>query len=184
MFFDTSTHLTDDQKKALVKSIYDTNSLPESMRFLGFSTYDTMQTIEADPSFQAAVDKAEEHMSTLAEHEAKRRAIHGVSKPVVSNGKVVYVPGANGQRTPLMETIYSDSLLALVLKARNKRVFGDKVEITSVKKSVILVPDVRAVTNDIDGFLEHMDEEPFIDVEFRHVQLPPPVTEDDTFDFL
>lgn len=101
-----------------------------------------------EEAFEAAVDRLEE--------EAHRRAVKGTVRPVYYQGSPVYlyrsvigpdglperledgtekrevVRDEHGQPVQAVEYQYSDQLLALLLKANNRRKFGDKQEITGV----------------------------------------------------
>lgn len=68
--------------------------------------------------FQAARDDFADRL----ESEARRRAIDGVKRYVVSAGKLVY--GEDGR--PLIEHVYSDSLLSQMLKAHRRELYGDR----------------------------------------------------------
>ncbi|HEY4032973.1 MAG TPA: hypothetical protein VGL94_03300 [Ktedonobacteraceae bacterium] len=68
---------------------------------------------EHDETFSARFHIAEVEANDIIRAELFRRAIQGVTKPVVSMGKVVYKDGE-----PLMEKVYSDNLLSLLAKAR------------------------------------------------------------------
>ncbi|HEY4035875.1 MAG TPA: hypothetical protein VGL94_18110 [Ktedonobacteraceae bacterium] len=68
---------------------------------------------EHDETFSARFHIAEQEANDIIRAELFRRAIQGVTKPVVSLGKVVYQDGK-----PLMERVYSDNLLSLLAKAR------------------------------------------------------------------
>lgn len=77
------------------------------------------QARKKDPEFAARFEEAMEASADLLEREAKRRAVEGYDDPVFFNGEVV------GYRK-----VYSDQLLALLLRGRRRTVFGDKHEIS------------------------------------------------------
>lgn len=68
--------------------------------------------------FQAAKDDFADRL----EAEARRRAIDGVQRYVVSAGKLVY----DEEGRPLIEHVYSDSLLSQMLKAHRRELYGDR----------------------------------------------------------
>lgn len=72
-----------------------------------------------DEEFAQAVDEAIDMAADKLEREARRRAVDGVEEPVYQGGQLV------GKRM-----VYSDSLLALLLKGRRKKVFAERVETT------------------------------------------------------
>jgi hypothetical protein len=69
---------------------------------------------KTDTSIAAAWDEAEDIATDRLEDEARRRAIEGISEPLVSAGKLVR--GDDGQ--PITVRRYSDNLLLVLLKAR------------------------------------------------------------------
>ena len=73
---------------------------------------------EHDNTFAHEFKQAELAANDMLLAAAWQRGVKGVEKPVVSMGKQVYVKGKNGKLEPLMERVYSDSLLALLMKAR------------------------------------------------------------------
>jgi hypothetical protein len=78
--------------------------------------------------FEDALREAEETAADRIEEEVQRRAIDGVPKGVYYQGALVDT-----------EVQYSDSLLALLIKAKRRRVFGDKQEITGANGGPLTV---------------------------------------------
>lgn len=76
---------------------------------------------EHDEQFSIQYKQAELDANDMIRAELFRRAVQGYEKPVVSMGKVVYGPDGK----PMMERVYSDSLLSLLAKARMPE-FRDK----------------------------------------------------------
>lgn len=76
------------------------------------------QWAEHNEEFSLRFKQAELDANDLIRGELFRRAVQGVEKPVVSMGKVVYTTDEKDKPKPLMERVYSDSLLALLAKAR------------------------------------------------------------------
>lgn len=72
-----------------------------------------------DEAFDQTVKEAIEHAADKLEQEARRRALEGTEKGVWHQGVLV---GS--------ERVYSDALLALLLKGRRKDVFADRTELT------------------------------------------------------
>lgn len=75
---------------------------------------------EQDETFAAAWTEAEEIAVDALEAEARRRAIEGVQRPLVSAGKVV--KDDNGE--PIILREYSDTLLIALLRAHRPRKFN------------------------------------------------------------
>jgi hypothetical protein len=74
---------------------------------------------EADETFAQAWDDAMEEGIDKAEQEAFRRAVEGTEKGVWHQGQLV---GS--------ERVYSDALMALILKGRRKKVYAERTEVT------------------------------------------------------
>jgi hypothetical protein len=99
-----------------------------------------------DEEFDAAVRDAMEAAADKLEREARRRALEGVEEPVYQGGQLVGT-----------KTVYSDSLLALLLKGRRKQVFAERVEQTGpnggpVQSQVVIVtgvPDAPVAIEDL-----------------------------------
>lgn len=93
---------------------------------------------QEDPDFAKAVDEAIDMAADKLEAEARRRAVDGVEEPVYQGGQLVGT-----------KTVYSDSLLALLLKGRRKKVFAERVEQTGadggpVQSQVVIATGVPA----------------------------------------
>jgi hypothetical protein len=78
----------------------------------------------ADLEFAQAWDLAVESGTDLLEDVAWQRAVRGNEEPIVSMGKVVY--GKDGEPLTVHKT--SDNILALLLKARRREKFSDRVQ--------------------------------------------------------
>lgn len=74
---------------------------------------------EDNSEFAYAVEAALEASADVAETELRRRAIEGVPKGIYYQGELVDV-----------EHQYSDSLLLALVKAKRRREFGDKTEVS------------------------------------------------------
>lgn len=87
---------------------------------------------EHDTEFGMKFNIANTEANDLLFAAAWERGVKGVEKPVVSMGRQVFVEGVgedgNKKMKPLMERVYSDSLLSLLLKARLPE-FRDKQHI-------------------------------------------------------
>lgn len=124
----------------VLEAVYEHNSLPMACEKTGYSLRRVMFSADKDPDFKVALNTAERHLAELAEEELKRRAIYGTESAVVANGRVVYTTDENGQRVPLIERKYSDSLLKMFLESRKRETFGPKVEIVTTHKGHIALP--------------------------------------------
>jgi hypothetical protein len=88
---------------------------------------------EADPAFAEAWDEALEDGVDKAEQEAFRRAVEGTDKGVWHQGVLV---GS--------ERVYSDALMALILKGRRKKVYADRTELTGADGGPVAQVDETA----------------------------------------
>lgn len=74
---------------------------------------------EHDSEFGMKFNIANTEANDLLFAAAWERGVKGVEKPVVSMGRQVFVESEDGKsKKPLMERVYSDNLLSLLLKAR------------------------------------------------------------------
>lgn len=81
--------------------------------------------LREDESYRERFEAAKASFADRLETAALLRAVEGVQRHVVSAGKLVY--GDDGQ--PLVELAYSDSLLALMLKAHRRELYGDRTQV-------------------------------------------------------
>jgi hypothetical protein len=106
---------------------------------------------EHDETFSMQFKQASEDANDVIRAELFRRAVQGIEKPVVSLGRVVY----GKDEKPLMERVYSDSLLSLLAKARMPE-FRDKQQLEHTGKdgtplqSSVVVYQVRIPDNGRD----------------------------------
>lgn len=84
-----------------------------------------------DPHFAAAWDAAQEQADAALLLEARRRAVHGSKRGIFQKG--VRVVDHDGE--PASETVYSDRLLELILKARFPNDFVERRQVEHVKSA-------------------------------------------------
>lgn len=84
----------------------------------------------ADEDFAKAWDDAVETGVDKAEQEAFRRAVQGTEKGVWHQGALVGT-----------ERVYSDALLALLLKGRRKTVYAERTELTGANGGPVATAD-------------------------------------------
>lgn len=82
-----------------------------------------------DPHFAAAWDAAQEQADAALLMEARRRAVHGSQRGIFQKG--VRVVDHDGE--PACETVYSDRLLELILKARFPNDFVERRQVEHVQ---------------------------------------------------
>ena len=99
---------------------------------------------QVDPDFAQAVDEAIDMAADKLEAEARRRAVEGTEEPVYQGGQLVGT-----------KRVYSDSLLALLLKGRRKKVFAERIEQTGADGGPVQTRSVvvTGVPNDIDDLV-------------------------------
>jgi hypothetical protein len=105
--------LTQARQKRFLEALSDTGSVTTAVAVAGTSRTRVYELRKADPAFATAWNESEEIAADRLEDEARRRAIEGVSEPLVSAGKLVR--GDDGQ--PITVRRYSDHLLLALLKA-------------------------------------------------------------------
>jgi hypothetical protein len=94
----------------------------------GISRNTVYEWQEKDEQFGFKFRQASEDANDLIRGELFRRAVQGYEKPVISMGRPVFIEDDKGQSKPMMERVYSDSLLSLLAKARMPE-FRDKQHI-------------------------------------------------------
>lgn len=127
------------EKAEVIDALYRLFSMQKVIEATGYDLRRIMTAVDEDTEFSNALALAERHLSVIGEDELKRRAIHGVDSVVVANGRVVYEV-KNGERKPMVETKYSDTLLKTYLEANRRDKFGAKLEVTTTHKGVIALP--------------------------------------------
>jgi hypothetical protein len=109
-----------------------------------------------DAAFRAAWAEATELGTESLEHEATRRAYHGVEEPVIYKGTQC---GA--------VTKYSDTLLIFLLKARKPHVYRDRAEDSSKPTTINInivnvdseAPDAEPTPLTLHSTVEQLPEE-------------------------
>jgi hypothetical protein len=88
--------------------------------------------LERSAAYRTMFAAAAEEAAQTLEDEAVRRAVEGVSRPVMYHGKPVLVPvnpkKLRGKKKPLLEHERSDTLLLALLRAKKPAEYKDRVE--------------------------------------------------------
>jgi hypothetical protein len=108
-----------DWKPAFLAALREVPVVSRACAAVGIERSTAYRAAEVDPSFREAWDDAMEEGIDKAEQEAFRRAVEGTDKGVWHQGSLV---GS--------ERVYSDTLMALILKGRRKKVYADRTELT------------------------------------------------------
>lgn len=98
----------------------------------------------ADEAFAKLWDDALEAGIDLLEDEARRRAVDGVERPVVAMGKIA----RNDDGTVLKIREYSDTLLALMLKAKRPKQYRERLDVNANHTgavALVVAPDDAAL---------------------------------------
>lgn len=107
---------TDNDKQLFLDTLARTGIIADACREAHVGRTAVKRWQDTDEQFSAAYDEALEDASDALESEARRRAIEGVERRRFDkDGNVV-----------LEETVYSDSLMALLLKANKPDKFADR----------------------------------------------------------
>lgn len=125
---------------AFLAALEQTGIIADACKLAGVDRSSVWRCRQSDESFAKAFDEAMEAAIDTLEREARRRAVEGTEEPVYQGGQLV------GTRR-----VYSDSLMALLLKGRRKSVFADRTELTGaeggpVKAAVVIA---TGVPNDV-----------------------------------
>lgn len=109
--------LGEDTKEAFLKLFRDTGFVYQTSKQLGIDPLTVHNWINKDPVFASKMQQANEEITEKCETAALLRAVNGILQPVFQGGKKV------GEIR-----VYSDRLLELILKARNRRKYSDRPE--------------------------------------------------------
>jgi hypothetical protein len=128
-------HLTKAEREAIQEKFLKTLSMTANIRAACMAAGVDRSTVwywqEHDDSFSMRFNIANQEANDLLFAAAWERGVKGTERPVVSMGRQVFVTvRENGKEVekPLMERVYSDSLLSLLLKARLPE-FRDKQQV-------------------------------------------------------
>lgn len=92
---------------------------------IGIARNSLYEAKKVDAGFDARWEQALKDAGDVLEDEAKRRAMYGVKRRVIRGGKIVM---EHDGVTPVMETEFSDMLLALLLKAHRPGFRTERIE--------------------------------------------------------
>lgn len=159
-------HLTEAEREAIQEKFLKTLSMTANIRAACLAVGIDRSTVyywqEHDDPFSLRFTIANQEANDMLLAAAWERGVKGVEKPVVSMGRQVFVTETvDGKEVakPLMERVYSDSLLSLLMKARMPE-FRDKqaVELTGKDGGAIKVDttDYSKFTDDELALLEQL----------------------------
>jgi hypothetical protein len=125
----TTENMRKARKKAFLAAVALTGIVRHAADAVGVNRGTVRDWRMADPEFEAAYQAALEDAADRLEAEAFRRAHDGVKKYVVSHGKLVMVDGADGEKIPLVEQVYSDVLMQTLLRAHRPERFRERSDV-------------------------------------------------------
>jgi len=131
---------------AFLAHLAETGILSDAAAAAGVDRSNVWRRRQEDAEFAQAVEQALDMAADKLEAEARRRALEGVEEPVYQGGQQV------GTRT-----VYSDSLLALLLKGRRKKVFAERIEQTGADGGPVKTQQVVIATS-VPGQVPDLDD--------------------------
>lgn len=131
---------------AFLAHLAETGILSDAAAAAGVDRSNVWRRRQDDAEFAQAVEQALDMAADKLEAEARRRALEGVEEPVYQGGQQV------GTRT-----VYSDSLLALLLKGRRKKVFAERIEQTGADGGPVKTQQVVIATG-VPGQVPDLDD--------------------------
>lgn len=131
---------------AFLAHLAETGILSDAAAAAGVDRSNVFRRRQDDPEFAQAVEQAIDMAADKLEAEARRRALEGVEEPVYQGGQLVGT-----------KRVYSDALLALLLKGRRKKVFAERVEQTGADGGPIKSQQVVIATG-VPGQVPDLDE--------------------------
>lgn len=111
-----------DWKPAFLMALAEVPVVSRACAAVGIERSTAYRARETDELFARDWDDAMEQGIDKAEQEAFRRAVEGTDKGVWHQGVLV---GS--------ERVYSDALMALILKGRRKKIYADRTELTGAE---------------------------------------------------
>jgi hypothetical protein len=115
------TKLTPERKAKFVDALVEFGLVTRAAEIAGISRWSAYQHRAKDSDFAAAWDDAREQFCEALEDEARRRAMDGIEEPVYYQGRQVGT-----------QRVYSDKLLALLLRAARPSKYGRRIETGNV----------------------------------------------------
>lgn len=146
-----------DWKPAFLAALREYPVIRHACETVGVNRSTAWRARETDEDFARAMDEAMEDGIDKAEQEAFKRAVVGFEEPVIDKGRLAYryeryeaedgsehyrpLLDGNGQPVPLTVRKHSDTLMALILKGRRKKVYADRTELTGAEGGDLKVID-------------------------------------------
>ena len=129
------TSRTDRARETFLNTLRERCNVSESARAAGIGRSTAYEWRDADPSFAAEWDDAEQEAADKLEREAWRRAVDGVDKPVTFQGMITATYKE-----------YSDRMLEILLKGHRPEKFTDRIKAEhSGEMSLTIAPEDAAL---------------------------------------
>lgn len=142
---DTAQNFTPKKRprwaKAFLSAMTESGNVRLACEAAGIQRRTAYDLREADETFLADWEHAQEEAADLLEQEARRRAYEGLRRVKFDRGKPIMVPaiGADGlmvkdqsgnpEMVPYVEHEYSDTLLIFLLKATNPEKYRERSDV-------------------------------------------------------
>jgi hypothetical protein len=111
------TKFTSERRETFLGVLAETGNVTRAAACVGMTRRQMYYHREADAEFAEAWEDAVEQATDELEEEARRRALEGVEEEVYFQGEVVGY-----------KRVYSDAMMALMLKAYRSKRFRDRVD--------------------------------------------------------
>jgi hypothetical protein len=138
--------LTTSQRAQFLRTLAETANVTASAEATNMSRVTFYRLRAEDEEFATEWDEALEIATDALEAEARRRAMRGVSRPLVSAGKIVKDDDGN----PIIVHEFSDTLMLAQLKAHRPDKYRERtaIEHTGAKGGPIAFETIRRIIVD------------------------------------
>jgi hypothetical protein len=120
-----SRPITEKRKQRFLVALTECGNVTQACLAAAIGRQRVYECRHADPNFAKAWEEAESIAADRMEKEAWRRGVDGVPEPLVSAGRLICDPSGE----PIMIPRYSDTLLAMLLKAHRPDKYKDRSEV-------------------------------------------------------
>jgi hypothetical protein len=137
-----SNNIPHSKKRAFLAAYRETGNVRAAAQAAKIDRCTHYDWLNKDEEYAAEFSQAQDDAVDTLETEARRRAVQGIQRMVLYQGVPVQVPldPANpaGDKTPLIEHEYSDTLLIFLLKGARPEKYRDRqsVDLTSNGKGL------------------------------------------------
>lgn len=138
------TSRTDRARETFIETLRKSCNVSEAARSANIGRRTAYDWRDADPTFAAAWDEAEEDAADRLEREAWRRAVDGTDKPVTFQGSITATYKE-----------YSDRMLEILLKAHRPEKYVDRIRAEHTGKDGGPI-QTEQVESDADAFLSRI----------------------------